>query len=175
MLLATSGPNLSPKVVTSREEVSTSWSSPVASTWEEDSQQSPAVASCPPCPPTARPLPAWQPQPTDLTARKCKLQPGKSKNQPGGRRYKPVLAAREHPRSRKPAVHVAARSSALPAWQPQPTDLTAMDANFSRESRRISREDTCTSWSSPLARLRAVAWQLSPPCPAPTSRPLTFH
>ena len=53
------------------------------------------------------------------------VYPGKSKNQPGGRRYKPVLAAREHPRSSKPAVHVTARSSALPAWQPQPTDLTA--------------------------------------------------
>ena len=126
MLLATSGPNLSPKVVTSREEVSTSWSSPVASTWEEDSQQSPAVASCAPLP--------------------------------------------------------AHRSSRLP----QPTDLTAQSANFSRESRRISREDVGTSWSSPLASTRAAGNQRSTsqrapaPCPPtalagcrnpPTSRP----
>ena len=122
MLLATSGPNLSPKVVTSREEVSTSWSSPVASTWEEDSQQSPAVASCAPLP--------------------------------------------------------AHRSSRLP----QPTDLTARKANFSRESRRISREDVGTSRSSPLASTRAAGNQRSTsqrapaPCPPgsrnpPTSRP----
>ena len=63
----------------------------------------------------------------------------------------------------------------LPAWPPQPTDLTAESANFSRESRRISREDVGTSRSSPLASTRAAGNQRSTsqrapaPCP-PTAR-----
>ena len=95
----------------SREEIGTSWSSPVASTWEEVSKRSPAVA-----------LP----------------------------------------------THCSSRL-------PQPTDLTARNANVSRESRRISREDVGTSRSSPLASTRAAGNQRSTsqrapaPCP-PTAR-----
>ena len=121
---------------------------------------------------------AWPPQPAGITAG-VQRKSGNRQNQPEGGQYKLVLAGREHMGRRQSAVAggrlLCAPARPLPAWQPQPTDLTARNANFSRESRRISREDTCTSWSSPLARLRAVAWQLSPPCPAPTSRPLTFH
>ena len=61
----------------------------------------------------------------------------------------------------------------LPAWQPQPTDLTARKASFSRESRRISREDVGTSRSSPLASTRAAGNQRSTSQRAPVPCPPT--
>ena len=59
------------------------------------------------------------------------------------------------------------------AWPPQPADLTARNANVSRESRRISREDVGTSRSSPLASTRAAGNQRSTSQRAPA--PLPAH
>ena len=115
---------------------------------------------------------AWPPQPAGITAG-VRRESGKSKNQPGGGQYKLVLAGREHMGRRQSAVAggrlLCAPARPLPAWQPQPTDLTARNANVSRESRRISREEVGTSCSSPLARARVVGRRRStsrrPPAP----------
>ena len=123
----------------------------------------------------ARPLPAWQPQPTDLTARKANFSRESrriSREDVGTSRSSPLASTRAAGNQRSTSQRAPAP---CPPGSRNPPTSRPQSANFSRESRRISREDVSTSRSSPLARLRAVAWQLSPPCPAPTSRPLTFH
>ena len=70
---------------------------------------------------------AWPPQPAGITAG-VQRKSGKLKNQPEGGQYKLVLAGREHMGRRQSAVAggrlLCAPARPLPAWQPQPTDLT---------------------------------------------------
>ena len=107
-------------------------------------------------------VPAFQPQRTRFAAGTATFNRERSKNQPGGGRYKLLLAARARPRSGEAAVDVAARSSALAYPLPsraQPGSrnearFAAGTATINRERWKSIREEVGTSRSSPLARAR---------------------
>jgi hypothetical protein len=96
--------------------------------------------------PTASRCPAGQPQRTRFAAGTAIFNQEKVKNQPGGSRHKPLLAARARPRSEMSAVDVAARSGA------QPYPLLAAAAGQPQVSRFAA--EVGTRRSSPLARAR---------------------
>ena len=156
----------------SREDVGTSRSSPVARLRAAGNQRSTSQRAPAPLPAHC---PRRQPQPTDLTARNANFSRESrriSREDVGTSWSSPLASTRAAGNQRSTSQRAPAP---CPPGSRNPPTSRPESANVSRESRRISREDTCTSRSSPLTRLRAVAWQLSPPCPAPTSRPLTFH
>ena len=106
-----------------------------------------------PCPPTAR-MAAATHRPH---GRKCNFSRESRRISREDCRYW-SLAAREHPRSRKPAVHVAGAPAPCPptagsaTHRPHGPNVQTLTGKV-KES---ARSDAGTSWSSPLTSIRAA-------------------